>query len=440
MTRDSKDRKNLLRNGIWWSAADAFTTPFIVPFALALGATNMVVGLINSLQNLGLLASQVPGSELVWVLHKRRALNNACEFIAKSSWLLIVAVPFLPQESWMTVLMVSVALSSFFVNMSYPAWSSFIADVIPKRIRARYLGNRNMWMGIVSIAVMLFVGFYLDWFPNSVLGFSSIFLFGFIAGMVSIAYFARIRGSKLRLPEHHFRDYFRVEGNFRAYLIFLSYFNFTYMIASPFFTVYMLQDLAMGYGDYVLFCALAAFAGLASQRHWGKIVDRFGDRPTMFIAIIGGALVPLFFIFINPSNVLFLIPIQILSGVAWAGVWLVNFNMFLDTTQADRRIVQTADYNIITTIPLIIAPLVGGYIAENASFVLSGIPLLFFIAALLRFSSLPLLGRIKEPHVKEDYPPGRVFQVFTSVHPVRGFMHEIKAIDRAIVSMRRKGQ
>jgi MFS family permease len=415
---------------VWWSAADAFTTPFIIPFALALGATNVVVGLVNSLQNLGLLLSQIPGSELVWVLKKRRALNNACEFISKCSWLLIVAIPFSPDFS-LTMLLVAVFISSFFANLSYPAWASFIADVIPKGVRGRYLANRNMWMGLVSIVIMLSVGFYLDLFPKeNLFGFSSIFLFGFAAGIVSILYFSRIRGSKLRLPEHTFRDYFRLDRDFRRYLTFISYFNFTYMIASPFFTVYMLVNLHMDYAAYVLFSAISAFASLASQKHWGNIVDRFGERPTMFIAIVGVALVPFSYIFINPYNLFLLIPVQILSGVAWAGVWLINFNMFLDTTKAEKRIVQTADYNIITTIPLIIAPVVGGYIAENVTFVLSGIPLLFMIATVLRLSSLPLLKKIKEPHVKRDYAPDHVFRVFVSIHPVRGVIHEIRTINK----------
>lgn len=433
MTRESKDRKNLLKNGIWWSAADAFTTPFIIPLALVMGASNLIVGFVNSLQNLGLLLSQVPGSELVWILHKRRALNNACEFVAKSSWLLIVAVPFLPPESWLTVLLVAVSISSFFVNMSYPAWSSFIADVIPKAFRARYLANRSMWMGFVSIIITLAVGFYLDMFPKGDLsGFSSIFLFGFFAGMVAIFYFSRIRGSKLRLPEHHMRDYLRIGGNFKKYLIFMSYFNFAYMIASPFFAVYMLENLRMSYGDYVMFTAIAAFAGLVSQKRWGKVIDKLGERPTMFIAIVGAAFVPFLYIFINPYNMFLLVPVQILSGIAWAGVGLVNFNMFLDTTEADKRIVQTADYNIITTIPMIIAPVIGGYIAQNVTFVLSGIPLVFLIATILRLSSLSLLKKVKEPHVERDYAPEYVFRVFVSIHPVRGLLHEVRAIDKSI--------
>jgi len=439
MSQGTKDRKNLLRNGVWWSAADAFTTPFIIPFALVLGATNVVVGLINSLQNLGGLLSQVPGSELVWILRRRRALNNACEFIAKNSWLLIVAIPFLPADSWLTVLLVAVFVSSFFANLSYPAWASFIADVIPKGVRARYLANRNMWMGVISIIITLAVGFYLDLFPKEDLsGFSSIFLFGFMAGIISIFYFSRIRGSKLKLPEHHFHDYFRIDRNFGKYLVFISYFNFTYMIASPFFTVYLLVNLNMDYGAYVLFTAIAAFAGLTFQKHWGKIVDRFGDRPTMFIAIVGAALVPFSYIFVNPSNLFLLIPIQVLSGVAWAGVWLVNFNMFLDTTRAENRIIQTADYNIITTIPMIIAPVIGGYIAENMVFVLSGIPLLFMVATILRLSSLPLLRKMKEPHIKRDYAPDYVFRVFVSVHPVRGLMHEIRAINKEVGRLKKK--
>jgi len=433
MKQETKDRKNLFYNGINWSIADAFTTPFLVPFGLALGASNLVIGTITSLQNLGMLLSQVPGSEIVWAVRKRRAVNNACEFLAKMSWLAIVFIPFLPPESWLTVLLAAVFVSSFFVNLSYPAWTSFIADVVPKEIRGRYFANRNTYMGLAAIMVLIFVGFYLDLFPkDDLMGFSSIFLLGFIFGIAAIAYFAMIRGSKLNLSEHHLHDYLRIGGNFRRFLTFNAYFGFAYMIASPFFAVYMLDNLRMGYADYAMFSAIAAFAGLVSQKHWGRLIDKFGSRPTMFIGVLGAALVPLVFIFVTPSTLIWLIPVQIISGVAWAGVGLANFNMFLDTTEGDKRIVQTADYNIITIVPMIFAPLVGGIIAESYAFPLAGIPLVFAVSAILRLGALPLLSRVKESHIKKEYETGYVFRHFVSIHPVRGMMQEFRAVNKEI--------
>jgi len=439
MKQATKDKRNLLYNGVTWSMADAFTMPFLVPLGLALGASKIVIGTITSLQNLGMLLSQVPGSEIVWIVRKRRAVNNVCEFLAKTSWLAIVLIPFLPADSWLTVLLAAVFLSSFFVNLSYPAWTSFLADVVPKEIRGRYFANRNTYMGLASIIVTIFVGFYLDIFPKgSLLGFSSIFLFGFVFGILAIIYFALIRGSKLRLPQHHLHDYLNIRGNFGRLLAFNAYFGFAYMIASPFFAVYMLQNLGMGYADYALFSAIAAFAGLVSQKHWGALIDKFGARPTMFIGVVGAAFVPLLFIFVTPSTLLWLIPVQILSGVAWAGVGLINFNMFLDTTDDEKRVFQTADYNIITTLPMIFAPIIGGYIAENWTLAMAGIPLLFLISTILRLSALPLLSRIKEPHVKREYATSFVLRQFVTVHPARGLAHEIRTANKEIKHLVRK--
>ncbi len=439
MNQENKDKKNLLRNGAWWSAADAFTTPFIIPFALALNATTVIVGLINSLQNLAIVASQVPGSEIVWIFKRRRAINNACEFFCKASWLAIVLIPFLPSGSWLTVLIAAVAIASFFSNLSYPAWTSFIADVIPKETRARYLANRNMWMGFVSIIITIFVGFYLDIFPSGDLrGFSSIFLFGFVAGIIAIVYFSRIKGKEDWLPAHRFRDYLKMGVNLRRFLMFAAYFNFTYMIASPFFAVYMLENLKMDYGSYVMFSAIAAFAGLVSQKHWGALIDKYGCKPMISIAVVGAAFVPFFFIFVNPGNLIYLVAVQILSGVAWAGIGLATFNMFLDTSDSNKRVMQTADYNLITTVPMIAAPILGGYVAESYTFILSGLPLIFLISAILRLSSLPLLGRIKEKHVEQDYASAYAFRVFVSIHPVKGLAHEIRVIDKEIKRFAKK--
>ncbi len=439
MKQETKDKRNLLYNGVTWSMADAFTIPFIVPLSIALGASKVVIGLISSLQNLGLLLSQVPGCEVVWVVRKRRAVNNACEFLAKSSWLLIVLIPFLPADSLLTVLLIAVFLSSFFVNLSYPAWTSLIADVVPKAIRGRYFAKRNMYMGLASIFVTLFVGFYLDLFPKGDLaGFSSIFLFGFISGMVAITYFSKIKGIKLVLPQHCFRDYLNISGNFRRFLVFIAFFNFAYMFASPFFAVYMLENLHMDYAMYVMFTAISAFSGLVSQKHWGRLLDRFGDRPITFIGIVGAALVPFFYIFINQDNLLLLIPVQMLSGITWAGLGLVTFSMFLDTTDDKRRLVQTADYYVISTLPMVFAPLMGGYIAEHYAFLLSGIPLIFLISGVLRLGSIALLRGVREQHIAREYNTSYVFRQFVTVHPVRGLAHEIRVANKEIKHLVRK--
>jgi MFS family permease len=158
----------------------------------------------------------------------------------------------------------------------------------------------------------------------------------------------------------------------------------------------------------------------------------------MFIGVVGAAFVPLLFIFVTPSTMLWLIPVQILSGVAWAGVGLINFSMFLDTTDDEKRVFQTADYNIITTLPMIFAPIIGGYIAENWTLAMAGIPLLFLISTILRLSALPLLSRIKEPHVKKEYDTSFVLRQFVTVHPARGLAHEIRTANKEIKHLVRK--
>jgi hypothetical protein len=45
---------------------------------------------------------------------------------------------------------------------------------------------------------------------------------------------------------------------------------------------------------------------------------------------------------------------------------------------------------------------------------------------------LALLKNIKEEHVKKKYETGQVLRVFVSVHPVRGMVHEIRAVGKKI--------
>jgi MFS family permease len=131
-----------------------------------------------------------------------------------------------------------------------------------------------------------------------------------------------------------------------------------------------------------------------------------------------------------------LIPAQIISGIVWAGYDVTIFNMFLDVTSPDKRAVQTATYSIITSVPLAIAPVLGGFIADNVVIGLAGIPLVFAISMVMRFFAPMLLLKIPERRVKHEYPLREVLMHAIEMHPSQGIQHRWTGI---VKSVKRRG-
>jgi len=138
------------------------------------------------------------------------------------------------------------------------------------------------------------------------------------------------------------------------------------------------------------------------------------------IGILGTALVPLIYLFVTPSTLWLIVPAQIISGIAWAGVSLSTFNLLLDFTKPKTRATEIAQHTMLVAIPMIIAPIFGGILADNIKhFVISGIPFVFLASTILRALSAWLMFQIREPRAKKEYHPLYVFERAISVHPER---------------------
>ncbi len=428
-----KNRKYLIYDGSFWAIFDGLTSPFIIPYALLFGASNTIVGIIGALPYLGSVIGQIPGAEVVERYKDRIKIEVVLSIIGRSLWIPILLLPLLFGDKLVIPLIILLAIYWLIISIKSPALQSAMSDIVPERIRGRYFGKRNMFIGLFSMLATLGGGLLLDRFKgNEWYGFASMFAIALVFVAIAIYFSNKIKVRKYQDHDHKLKDFFDVRGEFKKFIIFISYFNFAYMLASPLFTVYMLVNLKMDYTTFALFNAVSVVTWIIFQGKWGKISDKYGDKAVLLACTFGTALVPLAFLLATPSTLWVLIPAQILSGMMWAGQELSVFNFLLDVTSKKKKAVQLADYNALASIPLIIAPILGGLISDNITFVLSGIPLVFVMSAILRLSAVPLIAKLKEPRASQEYPAALVLREATNIHPARGLIHEVKVLNYCV--------
>jgi len=136
------------------------------------------------------------------------------------------------------------------------------------------------------------------------------------------------------------------------------------------------------------------------------------------------------FLAVSTKNVWLVIPIQIYSGIVWGAADITKLNLLMDFADTRKRAMQIAEYNLYASIPLIIAPLLGGWISENVTFFLVGIPLIFVASSILRFASALLLFRIPEPRAKQEYPLVYVLRQAMHFNPSKGLEHSVHVVKR----------
>ncbi len=393
--------KYSILDGSAYSAMLGLTQDYIAPFALALKATTAQIGLLASVPSMAMALSQLAAPHLAERAGSRKGLILPAVFMHALVWVPILLLPYLFPDHKVWWLIGLLTLSAVFASLGSPAWGSLMADLVPVGLRGRYFGLRGKIGGLVALIFTFIAGAILQLSAQDIfVGFSIIFGSAVVFRLVSCYFLYRMYEPPLQQAKKHhgLLDIWRGMGssNLGRFTIYVSLMNFSTYLAAPFFTVYMLRDLRFDYLAYVAINATAALATLVFLTYWGRRADRAGNIKVLRITSFLVPLVPL--LWIASHELYCLIPVQILSGFAWAGFTLSSTNFLYDASTPENRTQCIALFNAMNGSAVCLGALVGGYLAPHLPPVLGyNLLTLFLISGLLRILvATTLLRHISE--------------------------------------------
>ena len=257
---------------------------FLVAFALQLGANNFIIGLLASIPPLTQLA-QIPAVYIIEKFRNRRLICVLSSFFTRLCILLIVAIPFLI-NTITGVVGIFILLSFLFLqnligSTGGAAWNSWIRDLIPQNILGASYSKRMIIALALSSPLSIMGGIIIDTWgnnQNSLISYAIIYSFALLFGMIGLIFLSRIpeplmpinkeKTPILQLLKEPFND-----QNYRKLMVFLFTWTFAINIASPFFTVYLIQGLGYGTLAVILLSLISLFFNLLFLRIWGRISD-----------------------------------------------------------------------------------------------------------------------------------------------------------------------
>ena len=370
----------VIRDGIASQAMGILTGGvFLVAFAIKLGASNLVIGLLAAIGPLAQLL-QLPSIFLVEKIRNRRAITLVTAGLSRLCWLLIVLIPFVfGGKIGLVVLLVSITAASAFGAVSSCSWNSWMRDLIPQNILGSFFSKRMRIATGVGIALSIAAALYLDYWKKllpkfELQGYSILFLIGFAAGVLGLYFLARTPEKRmpkaeekpkiLRLLAQPFKD-----ENFRKLIAFMCSWNFAVNLAGPFFMVYMLKRLGLSMSFIIALSIISQILNFTFLKIWGKYTDSFSNKSVL--AICG----PLFILSIlawtfttMPEKYFLTIPllvvIHIVMGLSSAGVSLASGNIGLKLAPEGQATAYLATNTIVNSIAAGIAPILGGHFAD----------------------------------------------------------------------------
>ena len=373
-----KGLRMLLYDGICSQVMGVFTGgAFLVAFAMLLGASNTMIGLIAAAGPLTQIL-QIPAILLVDRIRLRKALVVANSLLGRLFWLVLAALPWLvPPEQRLSVLLVCLFAYFGLGTISGCAWTSWVRDLIPEKTMGTYFSRRMAIATAVGAALTLAAGIGVDLGkramsdPLSV--YSILFFLGALAGLVGVCFLGLTPEPRMTSPRTEnllalLAEPFR-ERNFRQLLKFLGIWNFAINLAAPFFVVYMLRRLGMSMGWVLGLSVLSQIVNVLFYPIWGRLADRRSNKAVLTLSgplfIVSIALWP----FTTMPEQYFLtlpllIVIHLLAGVSTAGVNLCASNIALKISPRGRATAFLASSSMVNGIAATLAPILAGLAAD----------------------------------------------------------------------------
>ncbi|WP_185961293.1 MFS transporter [Telmatospirillum sp. J64-1] len=369
----------VLHEGLTTQAMTSLTSGiFLSAYALQLGASNTIIGLLAAIPFLAQLV-QVPSILLIERVRMRKLLTVGASVLSRLFLFVIALTFFLPPSMALYGLVGALILYAAFGAVGGCSWNSWMRDLLPSKRLGNYFSRRLFGMTLIGAILSYGAGRLIDQWQTSYPDHSAaiyniFFAVAGVAGLIGAVLLSRTPEPRMPpVTKHASLTSLLVEPyrneNFRKLMMFLAAWSFAVNLASPFFVVYMLQQLHLSMQDVILLTIFSQVANMAFLGTWGRLADRTSNKTVLSIC---GPLYILCFLgwtFTTfPDRHAYTIPLLFLlhglMGIATAGVLLTAANIALKLSPEGKATPYLAMNGMISALASGLAPIIGGMFAD----------------------------------------------------------------------------
>ncbi len=253
------------------------------------------------------------------------------------------------------------------------AWTSMISKIMPPESRGTFFGTQAAVANLFISAAAVGAGYLLNAY-NSPLDFLSCFLIASVFFTISWIFLALTRepADYEKVIEENpppfwdgARRILQRDKNFSWFLTarILSQFG---TMGFAFYIVYALRRFEMDEVTAGYLTAALTISQMVANAGMGWLGDRVGHRLMLIVGAMSAFLSSLF-AWLAPSLAWFF-PIFVLSGFANVAIWTNGMTMTVDFSGENERPFYIGLAQTLTAPATIIAPLIGGWIADTQGF------------------------------------------------------------------------
>jgi MFS family permease len=393
------DLRSILGEGTAHSVMVGTGESYLPAFVLAMGMGQVAAGLVATIPLLAGAILQLISPAAVRFLGSHRRWVVVCASIQAASFLPLAAGALLGRLPLVAAFAMAAVYWGAGLGTS-PAWSTWVATLVPPRLRAPYFSRRTRVNQIATLTGFVIGGLSLQWGATEdrlLLVFALLFFTASACRAVSTALLAR-QSEPEPLPDGQrqvslleFTRRFRETGDGRL-LVYLLSVQAAAQIAGPYFTPYMLRSLNFSYLTYVSLISLSFVGKAVALPALGRLAVRFGTRKLLWLGGVG--IVPISGLWLVSNSLPFLMLVQVLAGAAWAAYELAMFLLFIEAIRPEERTSMLTNFNFAHSLATVAGSLVGGALLYGFGKQPETYLLIFALSFLARGATLVILSRV----------------------------------------------
>lgn len=392
-------RKNFIlgatQSGLWGLALTFASTATVIPmFLKKLGASDVEIGLIPTLVNLGFTFPSIFSAPIV------ERVKSVKKFVITVTWIERSPYPFLSILAFTlakTNPILTIYLSLIFLAIGYfgtgfimPGWMDFVARIIPVTSRGKFIALGNGLGGVLGIGGSILVGKILSTYPFPQ-NFGICFVITMFILLVAYAILLCIKEPKIEKKENNEKtNYIKEIPNilknnryFRNYILARFFTSFGVM-GLAFYTVHAVSKFSLPDRYIGTFTMFFVGAQPIANLLWGPLADRTGHKNVLLGGVtcnLLGNLIALISPIVSPFYMAFA-----LSGAMNSAFMISGLPIILEFAPPERRPTYIGINNILISPALALSPLIGGFIAKNF-----GYPTVFLVSLIANVIGLSVL-------------------------------------------------
>jgi len=401
-------RIGLLDGGFFGLALGFASFSTILPlFVASMTTSALLIGLVPAVHAVGWQLPQLFTASYVSRLRRYKpnvmwmTIHERIPFLGLA--LVALLLPMIGPQAGLILTFMLLAWQGLGAGFTANSWTSMISKIIPPESRGTFFGFQAGMANLFISGSAIAAGYVLNYF-DAPLDFVICFLIASIFFTVSWFALAQTREPEdiekiIPKEKTHFWDdskkILSKDPNFNWFLTarFLSQFA---TMGFSFYIIYALRQFNMNAITAGFLTATLTISQTIANAGMGWLGDKWGHRSMLIIGAIAALLSSLLAWF--ATSILWFYPIFFLAGLANVSIWTIGMAMTVDFGTEAERPVYIGLSQTLTAPATILAPLLGGWIADSAGFIPT-----FSISIVLSVIVIgTLIFLVKDPRMKRQ--------------------------------------